>query len=428
MQAIRFIFTGLILFSFLAAAAAAQSADDLAKSRDFENKAGAAYNVGDFSAFLLNMQKANELRPNHPRIIYNLADAYAIKGNIDKAITLIRRMALMGLYFPLEKDDDFKSLGPDKLRYAVSLMEKNHRPLNASTRAFTISDKEFVPEGIAFDPAGKRFFVSSIYERKIVSVDTSGKVRDFSAETDGLWSVLGMKVDKKSNVLWATTTAFPQMKSFQESDAGRSGIVKYDLASGKMVKKYVVPGNDAHALGDLTIDDAGNVFVTDSLTPIIYRIDAKTGDLGVFLTDPIFSSLQGLALTRDEKIMFVADYSKGIFRIDMGTRKITQLVPDENVTLLGIDGLYFRNGKMIATQNGISPNRVILIGLDRKQTHVTAVKTLEANHADFYEPSLGVIVDDNFYFIANGQISLVSEKGIPDAEKLRPPAILKLKP
>jgi hypothetical protein len=65
--------------------------------------------------------------------------------------------------------------------------------------------------------------------------------------------------------------------------------------------------------------------------------------------------------------------------------------------------------------------------MNADKTRVTGFKVLEANHADFLEPTLGVIVNDSFYYIANSQWPLIDEKGVLKKEKLREPVILRLK-
>lgn len=429
MQAIKFIFTCLLLFVPFFINVNAQSAGDIAKSREHENKAVANYKAGEYPAYLANLQQASDLRPNHPRLLYNLAGAYALNGKTDESLALINRIIQMGLYFPFEKDDDFESLGPDIMKQTMALAGKNKTAVGASARAFTLPDKEFIPEGIAHDPVTGRFFVGSIHKGKIVAIDKNGTVSGFSAANDGLWSVSGMKVDARRRVLWAATTAFPQMKGHNASDEGKAGVFKYDLETGKLLNKYMLPNTvEKHALGDLTVDKAGRVYATDSVAPVIYTITPGGNSVEVFLRDPIFNSLQGLAFTKDEKILYVADYSKGIFRVDLPSKAITQIKPSQNVTLLGIDGLYFHGGNLIAIQNGVNPQRVIAISLNRDKTEALATKTLEANHADFFEPTLGVVVENNFYYVANSQWPLMNEKGVLTTEKLREPVILKLKP
>lgn len=427
MQAIKLIFTGLVLFILSAVGASAQSAADMAASRRLENKAVAAYKARDYTAYLADLKQASDLRPNHPRLLYNLAGAYALNGKTDESLALINRLIAMGLYFPFEKDDDFKSFGRQKLDDVKALAEANKKPINASTRAFTLPDKEFIPEGIAYDPAARRFFVGSIHKGKIVSVDKNGAVSDFSAPGDGLWSVSGMAVDSKRRLLWAATTAFPQMKGLNAADDGKAGVFKYDLTTGKLLQKYLLPNTpEKHALGDLILDKTGRVYATDSVAPVIYTLAPDGAALEVFLRNPDFASLQGPAFTPDRKTLFVADYSKGIFRIDIASKMVVRVKPSEYVTLLGIDGLYYRDGNLVAIQNGVNPQRVLEIRLNKDQTEALSSKTLEANHADFFEPTLGVLVGKDFYYVANSQWPLVNEKAVLSKEKLREPVVLKL--
>lgn len=149
--------------------------------------------------------------------------------------------------------------------------------------------------------------------------------------------------------------------------------------------------------------------------------------LEVFLKSDLFSSLQGLTFTPDEKTMFVADYGKGIFKIEMKTKQITQLKPAANITLLGLDGFYFYKGNLIGVQNGIDPQRIVRFQMNPQATEITKFTSLEVDHLDFNEPTLGVIIDDELFFVANSQWSLVNEKAELQIEKLKNPVVLKLK-
>lgn len=422
----RRLWTVFLILFFFCQQMLSQSPAEMTKAREYEREAGKSYESKNFAAFLENTQKANELRPNHPRILYNLADAYAVNGKADEALKILEKLSNMGLYYNFEKDDDFKSLfALERFKTVQQKTNLNKQPVNLSLRAFSIPEKDLITEGIAYNPRTKTFFVGSIHQRKILSIDPAGTVRDFSGAADELWSVSGMKVDEKRQVLWVTSSAFPQMRGFQKADDGKAGVFKYDLKTGRLLKKYLL-SNEAqkHALGDLTVTREGRVFATDSVSNIIYFIDEQKDRLEVFLESPFFFSLQGLALSPDEQNLFVADYSVGIFRIDTKTRQVTPLRASKDMALLGIDGLYFHDGKLLAIQNGISPNRVIEFRIT--SSAITDYKILEANHPDFNEPTLGVIDGRNFYYVANSQWGLVNEKGELNAEKLSSPVILRL--
>ena len=107
-----------------------------------------------------------------------------------------------------------------------------------------------------------------------------------------------------------------------------------------------------HVLGDLVIAKNGDVYASDSLTSKIYRIEAGRDELEIFLSGDAFSSLQGLAFSPDEKSLFAADYSRGVFRIEIATKKVSQLSMDAATNPIGIDGLYFYGGNLVVVQNG----------------------------------------------------------------------------
>lgn len=399
-------------------------------SRYYSEQAIKAYEAKNYSAYLENMKMALNLRPDHPRLMYNLASAHALSGNKTEALALLTRVAEMGLIYAADKDSDFDSIKEsDEFRAVLRKFENNKAPVSRSATAFTINQKGLITEGIAYDPTKETFYVSSVHQRKILSVGKDGAVRDFATERDGLWSVLGMKVDAGRRHLWVTTAAIPQMMNYTEEESGRSAIFKFDLTTGRLLKKYPLPGKpEKHLLGDLVVNSRGDVFATDSVSPTLYTIDRRKDELEVFMSGEPFVSAQGLDFSEDEKQLFVADYSRGIFVIDLGTKKHFNLTPAPGSTLLGIDGLYFYRHSLIATQNGTNPNRIIRLHLDRSLKAVERLEILEANNPLFDEPTLGVRVRDTFYYVANSQWGAVNNKGqLAPPEKLRDPLILKVK-
>lgn len=415
----------LIALFLFATFAFAQSPAEMKAAGEAERAARKAYDGKQYAGFLTEIQKANAARPNHPRIIYNLASAFALNGNSDAALDSLERLANMGLGYAFEKDQDFASLvEKERFKSVIAKTAVSRAAVNASTKVFHLAERGLITESVAFNAKDQSYFVSSVHQRKIVRVDATGKVSDYSIPSDGLFSVLGIKIDLARGWLWAATSAFPQMKGFAADDKGMSGIVRYDLRTGKLAKKYMLPAGGEHGLGDVVIAHDGTLYATDSVANVIYKIDAKTDEMTELVRSDLFASLQGLDISQDRKSIYVADYSKGIFRIDIATKAIVQLKPAENVTLLGIDGMYFYRGRLIAIQNGVSPNRVVSFQLSGD--NIIAFKTLEANHADFLEPTTGTIIGDEFYFIANSQWPLVNEKAELATDKLRDPVVLKL--
>ena len=418
-------FVFLLLVCIGALTLTAQTPAEMKAAGAAERAAGAAYKAGDMASFLSHMEIADRNRPNHPRLIYNLAVAYAKNSRAVEALASLSRLSKMGLGYAVDKDEDFAEMrGNPEFASLVMGFARNRAPIVKSSRSFGIEDKQLIAESVAYDPASKSFFVGSVYQGKIIRIDNSGKVQDFSASVDGLWSVLGIKVDEKRGMFWAASSAFPQLKGFKPEDKGRSGVFKYDIKSGKLLGKYLLPVGENHGLGEVLIGRDGTVFASDSVSPFIYRIDPESKTIELFITSDLFASLQGITFGKDQNEMYVADYSKGIFRIDIRTKEIVQLKPAPTVTLLGIDGMYYFDGYLIAIQNGVNPNRVV--SLEVRGDTIPSFKTLEATHPDYMEPTLGVLIGSELHYIANSQWPLVGEKAELSLDKLRSPVVLKL--
>jgi len=388
-----------------------------------------AYREKNYSVLIENLKQALVIRPNYGRYMYNIAVGYALNGNKDEAIAWLNRLADMGLVYSIAADDDFKSLrDTNEFKTVFEKFAANRKPLGNSVKAFSIAEKGLVPEGLAYDPVEQTFYVGSVYKRKIVSVTAAGEAKEFSSPADGLWSVMGMRVDPARRVLWVCTAAHSQMQNYNEAENGHSGIFKYDLKTKKLLKKYLVPDDSKnHWLGDLVLNSHGDVFASDSLTPTIFVLNQKTERVEVFLESSQFVNPQGLAFSADEKHLFMADYLTGVFVIDVKTKTPT-LLKAPTSTMLGIDGLYYHGGKLIGVQNGVDPNRVVRLSLDKGLTRVERFEVLEANNPFFDEPTLAVLNGGELYYIANSQWAAIDQKGnLAAADKLKDPVILKLK-
>jgi hypothetical protein len=424
----RFHLSLFLLACALLAQPSARGQEPVRDVRYYSQQAVKAYQEKDYEAYLENMRLAVGLRPDNPALLYNLAGAYALAGKRQEALRELSRVAEMGMSYRAVEDEDFASIkDSEDFRKILKRFEENLAPRGRSLTAFTIRRKGLITEGLAYDAAEDAFYVSSVRERKILKVSRDGSMKEFATAADGLWSAMGMKVDAKRRLLWVATAAVPQMVNFSKEEEGRSGVLKFDLRTGKLVKKYLLSNNPKpHWLGDLTINSHGEVFATDSLTPALYLIREGSERLEPVLEGEPFVSPQGMAFESDERTLFLADYSKGLFRYDLKTKSLTQLTSAPGVTLVGIDGLYYYGGNLICIQNGTRPHRVARLILSNDATRVERLEVIEANNPLFDEPTLGVIVKDDFYYIANSQWGAVDKTGkLAPEDKLREPVIMK---
>ncbi len=206
----QFLFA-IILLS-VAISCFSQTRDEMTKAREAEQLAGKAYQAKEYPDYLANMLLANEARPNHPRLIYNLASAYAVNARPEEALVLLERLAKMGLFYAIGEDEDFRALfASDRFKAIQAMLAENRKPMKGSSQTLTLADKTLITEGVAYNPKTQTFYIGSVHQRKIVAVDKNGTATDLSVASDGLWSVLGMKVDIARGWLWVCSAAFPQI-------------------------------------------------------------------------------------------------------------------------------------------------------------------------------------------------------------------------
>ena len=404
---------------------------NFSESNKFQNNAIKQYEKKEYDSMLINMNQALILRPNHPRILYNLAISFALNNKKSEALNILNKMTEMGLYYPVEKDSDFVSVMNDKeFLSVVDRFKENQMPIINSNTNITYPEKDLITESVAYDAETGSFYLSSIHKRKIVMINKNGETRDFKSEMeDSLWSVFGMKIDQKHRLLYVCTSPIEQMINFNEEENGKGALLKYDLDSGKLIKKYSFDNKGtAHIFGDLAIDKVGNVYISDSKENSVYKLNYISDEIEQVIKPGKFISLQGLDLDDENDNLYLVDYALGIYRFNFESGKLIYIEPSEFFVPQGIDGLYFYKNSLIATQNGINPQRVIRIYLNDAKDKVTNWKTLEANNPLFDEVTLGAINGDDFYFIANGQWSSFNKDGsIFPMDKLKNPVVLHIK-
>ncbi len=424
------IIAGLLAVLSWESGATAQLAE-IQKANDFYVAGIAAYRQKDYKVYLKNMRQAVALWPDNAGLQLQLAGALARNGLNAEAVKLLEQLVRMKVQLDLADNLDLASLkGSKPFQKLLTQYAQLKKPIANSQFAFSVPQKDLVAEGIAYDPAERSFYISSVHRRKILRIDETGKAEDFTAEgQDGLWAVLALRVDPKQRILWALSSAIPEMNGYRPEDKGFSSVYKYDLTNGKLIKKYlmIIPG-EKHAFNDLALDSKGNVYISDTEARSLYQIDTKSDEISVFLPPGKLLSPQGLAFSEDEKTLYVADYALGLFSLNLATKELTKLTVSKETIMVGTDCLVRFENTLIGLQNGIQPNRVVRFYLDNTGKHIERSEIIEMNNSLFSDPTLGVVAKDSFYYIANGQWSSFNSDGtLFSTDKLQELVILKTK-
>ena len=384
--------------------------DEYAAESAAANKACAAKEYESCRQHLLRLKDVLDGRVD---TIYRLAKVEAKLGHLPEALRLLELFAKAGLPFANPAGDaDFAALrdGADFARI-TALLDAAKKPVTASKPFLTLAEKDLVAEDIAYDSLSKRFFVSSVRQGKILAIDKNGHAVDFLAQGQpDLWAILPLGVDAKRRYLWAATAAMPEGPGYSAAIEGRSALLKYSLDSAGLLKRYDLP-TGKHALGDMTVSPSGDVFVSDGTEGTVYWVDHTRDSMEILAPPGTFRSPQTPALSDDGRSLLVADYSRGISVIDLASKQTKLLKHPPELSLGGIDGLYLSGTTLIAIQNGTNPERIIRMKLDDALTNIVEWQTIEANWKGLGDPTHGVLVGHDFYFIANSGWDQLGDNG-----------------
>jgi sugar lactone lactonase YvrE len=389
-----------------------------------------AYQAKNYAGFLAGEKRALALDPANPKLIYNVGCGESLTGNASEAVRRLNELVALKLDLGAETDDDFTAIRktPEWAAFLAKLADLR-KPLVHSTEAFSLLDPELVSTGIAVDPATGDTFIASVRERKIVRRTKGGRVSNFVDERqDGFLAGASLLIDSPHQLLYASTASVPFMRGYRKEDDGKSGVYVFDLKTGKLARKVFLTDSKKHFLNQMTINRASDVFVTDSLTPGIYRLKYGDDKLELLPGSLAFHSTQGPAfLNNDEKTLYVADFSDGVWALDLasGTRRRVEAPAD--TWLGGLDGLTRVADGFIAVQIGIKPERVVRLHLDPQGQRIVAVDVLESNHPDYNGPIQGAVDGNTFLYVANSQLGLANnETGTFPAEKAKATEVLRL--
>jgi len=405
------------------AAQSAPAADSAAVARKAWGQAIAALRAGDAVEAQRLAAHAASAWPVQPAYIWGRAAISARTGDSLAVREALTDYAAFGLG---------RSLGDsifDRYRQAswfatlAAAHATNAAPAARSVVRATFADSTFWPEGVDYDPRSRTFYVAGIRHRAIVAVSADGSQRTvISPDRPEYGAMFGVRVDPREPVLWVTTSGAPQMAGYAPRDSQIAALLKIRIADGRLLRRWDLPVGQ-HVLGDLAVAPDGTVYMTDSQEPVLYVLLPGAHTLRAF-RHPLFRSLQGMAPSPDPLVVYVADYSHGLLRVDTRDGSATRLEMPAHVTSVGCDGIVRVGNSIVAVQNGVAPARVVRFDLDESGTRITGMALLDRNSDVADEPTIGTVAGNDFVYVATSQWEKHDESGVRNRVPLRPAVLL----
>jgi hypothetical protein len=420
--------TALWICALLAASRLLSAQTAVEKYKAILDQAQSARKAGDVKARIAAITRLEELTNHSPRSVLSAAAVLAIAGNEQLALDSLQEFADMGQGDDLLVDgkrQEFASLAANP-RYIAILdqIKRNEAAVKRAEEAIEISDAGLLPEDIDFDSKTRSFLVTSVLERKIVRIAMSGKITAF-ADSPSHWPMLAIKIDAARGLVWATEVALDGFSLVDKEQWGRSAVLCFELKTGRLIHRTEGPAHTS--LGDMSLAADGTPVVSDGQGGAIYRL---AGERLEMMNNHDFISPQTPTSIPGTTKVFVPDYTRGVGILDVAKDQVKWLgsAGKKRTALNGVDGLYYFKQRLILVQNGTAPERVVMLHLDHDLTHVVSEETIEQVEPRLGDPTHGVIVGGEFYFIANSGWNHLDDHGdLNKGEQLTPAMIMRFK-
>lgn len=275
------------------------------------------------------------------------------------------------------------------------------------------------PEGIAHQADAGQFLVSSLRLGEIGAVTPGGQYRKLVSDPE-LLSVVGIKYDAARNSILACNShpgasAVPTTKA-----AGSvSQLMIFDAKSGQRKAAHDLaalrPGVP-HFCNDMATDPEGNIYVTDSFVPVIYRISPE-GTASIFMEDPAFASsdpgkafaLNGIVYHPDGHLLVNHMAAGKLYKVDLKTKQVSEVALGRNIA--GADGMVLIDPRTLAVvKNGLTGGDKEAVRLVSQDGWKSARETGRAQVGDV-TPTTAALAGSDVYVVDARLSELFDEKG-----------------
>ena len=198
------------------------------------------------------------------------------------------------------------------------------------------------PESVVYAPNQNILFVSNV-NGKPDQKDQNGFISRVSASNG---SIIELN--------WITGLNAP--KGMVVSDNGTklyvsdiTDLAEIDVDSGKIIKRFNAPGSAF--LNDVALDNRGNIYVSDTITNTIYKLDTNTKNsnnisLDIWLQSPQLNGPNGLHVDNTKNRLIVASLGEmskpgaGIEVVNLNNKSISKFGEEgKTAPFGGLDGI-----------------------------------------------------------------------------------------
>lgn len=311
------------------------------------------------------------------------------------ALDATRRLAAMGATLsPASRARIATLVGEAPIAALADAFDANAAPVVGSVAYGRIGADQHLIEGLIWDPGDRRLYATSVVDRRLLELRADGAhvVLD-----GGLGSLFGGAYDAARGRLWISVAMIEQTPP----GPGFAGLLGLDPANPAAASRIPAPAGATP--GDVAVAADGIVYVSDGMNGAVYRCRPGCTALETWLPAGTFRSAQGMAVSENGRLLYVADYRYGLAAVDRGSGRVLRMNAPPGMMLDGIDALVRHYDHLIAIQNGAPPLRIVALALTRDGLGISGLRVLERSNPAWGEPSLGTLIGDRFVYVSNPQ-------------------------
>ena len=293
----------------------------------------------------------------------------------------------------------------------------------------TIQHDTLFPESISYNPLNQRFVVGSFRHGAVYEVDANGRTRKI-IDDNRLRSVLAVRIDTAHHRLLALSSDLGASTRSDTATVKQFAVLGiYDLHTGKVLQfvdlSHLLP-NTLHLVNGMTLDSAGNAYITDSFAAAIYKVTLN-GVPSVFLQDDAFDgkgiNLNGIVYHPDGYLLAVNKSSGVLFKIPLQNPKAFSAVKIGE-KFIGADGVILSgSNNIIVIANRVPQhNTDAAFGLFSADAWASATVTGRYAFGDVY-PTTGALQDHKIFALHSKLNTLIAAPA-EDKATLRQKAVI----
>jgi hypothetical protein len=271
------------------------------------------------------------------------------------------------------------------------------------------------PEGIITLP-NNDLIVGGFGDGSLQRINSKNEVSYFSKPGEnGMVIAVGMAIDTQRKHLWVANFNFKT-----ESGNPGSNLKVFDLSSGKLLKTIPEKFIDGVFFNEVTIDKAGQVYVSNTFGPQIWTSNFNSSEATVLVENELLSNpapdqpfdLNGLIITPDQKYLIASvmdrlDAGDGkLVRIDIKTKAVSDVKltgADAVKAFAGSDGMFFHGGQLFMVNVYSKAGAIITAKFNASYSE--AVLTIRDKFNNVYDRPTASAIRSNKLFTVNSQLN-----------------------